>query len=190
MIFSVSIALGDISGDISAEGIIKTIATRQGDFTGVARADKEITALQAVDLDGAILSAGETIRKVALRGDIFDSYLLAGYDIGCDCAFGLQQAGGGDELSNGSIKSVTVKGVFESSYLSAGCLPDTIQTSVLPSVSTHADYGSIGSVKFGTIAYNSGNEHFGLYASTEIKPSRIGREIMASRDLFDVEVVK
>jgi len=180
-------AVGDISGNINSAGTIKKIMTKLGDVTGTVRAGVELGMVQAINLDHAILSAGQTIKSVKLSGDIIDSYVLGGYDIGADCAFGLQETGGGDVLSSGDVTSVTVKGTFSRSYIVAGTLPDTSLTSYLPNVGQMASTGYIGKIKFGNINYDDADDYFGLFAATEIKPFKIGKSLAVSQGMFVIE---
>jgi len=180
-------AVGDISGNINSAGTIKKIMTKLGDVTGTVRAGVELGMVQAINLDHAILSAGQTIKSVKLSGDIIDSYVLGGYDIGADCAFGLQETGGGDVLSSGDVTSVTVKGTFSRSYIVAGTLPDTSLTSYLPNVGQMASTGYIGKIKFGNINYDDAEDYFGLFAATEIKPFKVGRYPAVSQGMFVIE---
>ena len=126
-----------------------------------------------------------------MKGYIFDSYILAGYDIGADCAFGLLETGGGDQPGNGNIKSVTAKGNFVRSYLCAGTLPYTSETmaALTDGLPFNSNFGSIGKVKFGDIDYLNATEEFGLYAVTDIKPFKIGKEKAEPRDYFNIDIL-
>jgi len=179
-------AVGDISGSITAEGVISKITSKTGDITGSIRSGREIGTIQAFDLNGAVISSANNVKQVVAKGNIFDSWIFAGYDIGCDCAFGLQETGGGDLLSSGDVKSVTAKGTFARSYIVAGTLPNTSLTSYLPGVGQTASTGYIGKVKFGNINYNDANDYFGLFAATEIKPFKIGKNLAVSKGMFVV----
>jgi len=181
------LAIGDIQGNISAEGFIDKIASKTGNITGAIRSGQEIGTVQALSLDEAMISSVNNIKKVTVKGDIIDSWILAGYDIGCDCAFGLQETGGGDVLSSGDVTSVTVKGTFSRSYIVAGTLPDTSLTSYLPNVGQMASTGYIGKVKFGNINYDDADDYFGLFAATEIKPFKIGKSLAVSQGMFVIE---
>jgi hypothetical protein len=176
-----------IAGKLGASNIIKKVAVKAGDVTGNIRA-AVASSVSALNLDGALISAADLIGKVLLKGDILDSYILSGYDIGMDVEFGLQETGGGDVLGGGDIKSISAKGEFARSFISAGYLPSSVETSSLPSVDTSADFGSIGAVKFGSVDPDPTFE-FGLFAVTDIKPFKIGKEPAQTEGLFQVEIV-
>jgi hypothetical protein len=182
-------APGDITGHFSAAGSINKITTKAGSFTGVARAANQIGSLQALNLNGAILSAGQNINKVNIKGDILDSYILGGYDIGSDCAFGLLRTGGGDIPGGGNVLSVAAKGTFARSYVCAGVLPHAPLTDAMVldvALPYDGGSGSIGKVKFGSVDFGA-TVDFGLFAATEIKPFKIGKTVAAPLDHFLIE---
>jgi hypothetical protein len=179
----------NITGNISASGTITKISTQYGDFAGAARAGNEIGTIQAYNLTNALLSAANNIKNVSIKNNILDTYIMAGYDIGADCAFGLQETDGGDIPGSGDIGSVIAKGEFARSYICAGKLPYTSDTmTALPSDQDFTgNFGSIGKVKFGSIAYQEANENFGLYTVNGIKPFKVGKDEVESKDYFVVD---
>ena len=121
-------------------------------------------------LNDVIISARAHIKKVFTRGDMIDSYILAGYDMG---------VGGMQGLNNGDLGSVIAKGYFVGSYLSAGVLPPAPDLQdVLPGVQppyTGLGYiGHIGRVKFGAIDQDATRD-FGLWAAAEIQSVKAGK---------------
>jgi len=109
---------------------------------------------------------------VNIKNDITKSYILGGYDIGSDGAFGLDQPGGGDVLNSGSVLSVVAKGTFAESYVAAGTLPSAPLTNFLPSVGEAEDFGAIGKVSFGIVNPISADD-FGIFAATDIKSVKV-----------------
>ncbi|MBN2232108.1 MAG: hypothetical protein JW781_04700, partial [Deltaproteobacteria bacterium] len=172
---------GDITGSIMADGTIKKIAAKSGSLVGaVVRAGTQLASLAAVNLDNAIISAGDDIRKINLAGDILGSHILGGYDIGADCLFG-----GDDSLTGGNVLSVKAKGTFSGSYIAAGTLPDNPLTTLLPDAGDNsAEGGTIGKIKFAAIDYLNGGTAFGLYAATQVNPFKVGTELAQSQDDF------
>ncbi|MCH9021287.1 MAG: hypothetical protein IID32_00800 [Planctomycetes bacterium] len=164
--------VGDITGHLNASGMIRKISSKRGDFKGVARAGSQIASLSAMNLDGALLSAGETIGRISVKGDILDTHILAGYDVGGDSVFSQDDVFGG-----GNVVSVSAKGNFIRSYVGAGVLPMSPLTGVaLPNegLPLFEAFGTISKVKFGSIDLDA-EVDYGLFAVTEIKPFRIGR---------------
>ena len=161
-------APGDITGHLNASNIIKKVVSKAGDFTGIARAGNSIGTIQALNLDGAIISAGQTVQKVNIKNNINLSYILGGYDIGSDGLFG-----GGDDPGSGSVLSVTAKGTFDQSYVAAGVLPSTPDTDFLFGIGVPEDFGEIGKVSFGVVDPLTSPNEFGLYAATDIKSVKV-----------------
>ena len=165
--------------------------SKSGNFTGAARAGTSIGIIQAYNLNNALISAGDDVNKINIKGNIIDSYILGGYDIGSDCSFGLQSTGGGDIPGSGNVASVVAKGMFARSYIGAGSLPsspltDSVQLSVgLP---YNGSYGNIGKVKFGSVDFNNASQDFGLFAATDIRPFKIGKDKAQSQGYFLMEV--
>jgi len=173
-----------IAGKLVADNLIKKIAVKAGNITGTVRA-ANIGSVAAVNLDGAILSAADLIGKVTLKGNILDSYILGGYDIGMDGTFG----GADDLLQGGNIKSVSAaKGQFARSFISAGYLPESSDTIGLPDAGQAADFGSISKVVFASKDPNPAFD-YGIFAVTEIKPFKIGKEPAQTDGFFKVEIV-
>ena len=111
---------------------------------------------------------------------------MGGYDIGTDCAFGLQNEGGGDALGNGDVKSVSAKGTFASSYVLAGVQPPNLTIDPAPAQDQPITQGLIGKVKFGSIDFDAGPDKFGLYAYDPISPYKLGKELITERDNFQI----
>ena len=103
-----------------------------------------------------------------MTNDIIDTYLLAGYDVGTDTAFGLQQTGGEDLPGNGDVGMVMARGRFARSYIGAGVLPAGPLTDALPAAGQPSSgrTGTIGMVRFGSINAAGATMDFGLFAAT------------------------
>ncbi|MCF7956842.1 MAG: SBBP repeat-containing protein [Phycisphaerae bacterium] len=173
-------ATGDINTVTSIEGALGTISTR-GDLSGTIRVKDSIKSVAAANMT-ATLSAGQDISKVTLKGNMVDSCIMAGYDLGSDWQFSSD-----DLCPGGNIGSVSVSGLFASSYLLAGTLPEVPLTFDSPyDKPYYADFGSIGQVKFGDVNYDS-HEVFGLFAATSIKPFKIGKDTATPQNNFNIQ---
>jgi Clostripain family/Bacterial Ig-like domain/PDZ domain/WD40-like Beta Propeller Repeat len=183
---------GDVSGRVSAMGKINMLMAMGSDITGSVRAGTEIGILMADNLDNALLSAGSNIRMVNIRYDILDSYILGGYDVGTDCAFDIQESGGGDLLNNGNIGFVMAGGSFKRSYIGAGVLPSSTLTGSLPNVGIPATGvgGNIQLVIFGSIDTNA-QDDYGMFYSMSRGSVLIGGRLVDDTldDYFRVEHV-
>ncbi|MBN1846077.1 MAG: lamin tail domain-containing protein [Sedimentisphaerales bacterium] len=180
---------GNITGRLIAGIDIGKVKSKLGGFLGAARAGDTIGLIQVLNLDGAVLSAGGTIQKVSVKQDVVDSYIMGGYDIGTDGAFGVQEAGGGDWLGNGQVNQVIVKGMFSESYITAGVEPPIYPDGAVPSPSVPepVDSGVIGKIKFGGVDLQNAENIFGLFAKTEINPFKIGKQLAQTEGLFHVD---
>ena len=123
-------------------------------------------------LQDVMISARDTIKKISAKGDIIDSFILAGYDM---------NRGGIEALGSGDIGAISVKGLFQASYISAGVLPPVpelqdVLPGVLPPYYGLGNTGNIGKVKFAAIDQNAAGA-FGLWAATDIKAVKAGKTI-------------
>ena len=167
---------GHITGNIMANGTIKKVVTKLGDFTGAARAGIDIGTFQAFNFLDGILSAGNNIGKVYAKGDIIDTYILSGYDIGKDCQPGTQDEGEGLNSYAATIGSVQVgrNRYFDGSYALAGVKPykDDLSEILAPNGESQVLSSSGGIIKKATLGQvYIGNEDvgiYGLFAASEI----------------------
>jgi len=171
-----SVKLDDISPNVS---VIARAATTKGWKLKADQLGQNVTfsiadTIKSFKVDGSlnnvIISARDHIKKVFTRGDIIDTYILAGFDM---------NRGGMQGLGDGDLGSVIAKGNFVGSYLSAAVLPPTPELQdVLPGVQppyTGLGYmGNIGKVKFGAVDQNATSD-FGLWAASDIKSVKVGK---------------
>ncbi len=136
---------GSLTGLVSAGGEIKNVRV-DGDVTGQVRSGSKIGKFQAGSLsDGSIISSAWDITLIKIKGDVTDSKILAGYDIGSDGAIG----GGDDNLNNyvvndyvvhsGSIKKLAIGGIMSGSVVAAGVDPGPDNSYLLTTDNTVAD---------------------------------------------------
>ncbi len=158
------------SGAIYVDGAIGSVSAPKADFSGVIAGDS-IKSFKADSLENAIISAEGVIKKVALSGDMIDSHLLAGFGAsGLDLGSNGMLGGGDDDLSlvaGGEISSVTIKGLYSGSYITAGVMPNAAGNFYVLSGSDplYTRTGSIGTVKLGSV--NTSN-NLAIAAHTEI----------------------
>ena len=162
-------ASGDIDLIASINGSIISISTK-GDITGRINVADYLGKISANNMADAKVCSLNDIGSISLKGDMLDSWILSGYSMGDDT-----RPGSDDLFGSGDIKSVSVKGVYSGSIISAGKLPDIsafddISDIVLP----YEQSGKIGSVKLGSVNYNA-NSLFGIFAADEIKSAKDGK---------------
>lgn len=117
------------AGVIRVEGGTRGLISIDRDatsFTSVGAVEKallrfggSIGAINAPSIRETFISARENIGPVAITGDVFDTAIMAGLDLGTDGTFG-GTATAADYLSAGAIGTVTIAGNFRESDLTAG----------------------------------------------------------------------
>lgn len=117
-----SIAIGGANrGAINSERDIGSFTVGEIVDSATLRAGGALGAVDVGATSRTWISAGDSIASVNVRGNFFDSSILAGGDLGSDTEFG----GFGldaDTVRTGSIGPVTVAGDFAESDLAAGIL--------------------------------------------------------------------
>ena len=106
--------------------------------------------------------------------------------------FTLKQYNSTDKFGHGKIGSVSAKGVLARSYICAGTLPDAQLMNELQldlELPYFGSFGSIGKVKFGAIDFVNASADFGLYAVSEIKKFKAGRNFAKPQDYFKIEFI-
>lgn len=145
---------GEMQGDVSSRYSINTVNMPAGMVGGLIRSGGTIGAINADSLFRSRISAGRGLQNLSVSGDMFDSAVLVGGDLGDDAEIG--GAGfAGDSVGVGSIGTVNVGGDFVQSDIVAGYLrgPDGFfgtQDDLLAS-----GRSSIGSVTIGGDAEGS-----------------------------------
>lgn len=115
---AISVKGGDFTGRLSALGV-GTISVGEGALSGaVMRVRGDIGKVSADAADGWLLNA-RNVKSVSIKGDVADSLLLAGPDVGPDGVLGTAD----DTAASGRFGAVTIKGVLRDSSIVAGVLP-------------------------------------------------------------------
>ncbi len=120
-----ALSAGAIRVDGGTRGLI-SIDRDATSFTSVGAVEKallrfggSIGAINAPSIRETFISARENIGPVAITGDVFDTAIMAGLDLGTDGTFG-GSGTAADYLSAGTIGAVTIAGNFRESDLTAG----------------------------------------------------------------------
>jgi cytidyltransferase-like protein len=130
---------GNQDGLLSAGSSIERYDAK-GSLTGSVRAAGGINRFNAGSMHGALVSSGRYINSAKVAGDIVDSLLLAGYDVGLDGA-----VGGGDDhalsgaIHSGDIGSLVINGRVERSIVAAGIDPGDTALGVRQGFLSRAD---------------------------------------------------
>ncbi|MCL2700516.1 MAG: YdgA family protein [Phycisphaerae bacterium] len=101
----------------------------EGNLSSTIRSGVSINQVTAGSMSaGAIVSAAYNIGTVNVKGNMINAMVLAGYDVGPDGVFdtGDDNPLTGGAVHAGTIKSVTVNGLFFNSTVAAGVNPDDL----------------------------------------------------------------
>ncbi len=160
-----------ISGSIIALDNINKVDTKNGVFSATVRGDN-INSIRANAMDGAVISAADTINTISIATNIFDSHVLAGLDIGFD---GI--AAPNDELTAGDILNFQFGGTFANTHVAIGTIP--IFSPLFPlgsNQTTSSGQGSLSKISLGDIATNNQGDPFGFYYAQNVPLNLIGAE--------------
>lgn len=110
---------GNFLGLVSADRTIASIIVGGGFNTAYVRAGDSIGSVTAGAMTRTWISARDAIASVSIAGDMFDSSIMAGIDLGADGAFGGTGVNA-DLITTGVLGSVTIGGSFRESDVVAG----------------------------------------------------------------------
>lgn len=79
----------------------------------------DLGSLTAASTDAAIISAGDTLGNISINGNVRNTDFLAGFSLGSDANYG-GVGTAGDNLTDGVVQSISVKGSFSKSSVAAG----------------------------------------------------------------------
>lgn len=175
-------------GDVNVTGIARSLISSDRDIgrislTGGAdralfRAGGTITALVSAAFRQTVISAGDNLNSVTINGDMFDSAILVGADLGTDGFFG-GTGSAADRLTSGFLGQVTVSGNFRESDIAAGFLrgPDgffgTADDTIAPGRSSIAGV-TIGGTQVGSTRFG---ESYRIASSGSLGTVRIAGQI-------------
>jgi len=108
---------GTITGGLTANGLIKKIATKKGSFSGNAKATGDIISITALgDITGDITANG-IIKKITTKLGDFTGVIRAGVDIGTIQAYNLD---GAIVSAGNDVKKVNIKKNILDTHIVAG----------------------------------------------------------------------
>ncbi len=112
---------GNDSGLISVKRDLGSVNVAGAIDRGAIRSGRSIGLLLGASMSESRVSARNDVSVVRINGDVFDSFIYAGADLGSDGAFG-GTGTAADVVTNGNISSVFVGGNFLESDIAAGVL--------------------------------------------------------------------
>jgi hypothetical protein len=172
-------------GDVTVSGVARALINSERDigritFTGgvdraLIRSGGTIGQVTSGTFRQTVLSARDNIASVAITGEMFDSAILAGADLGSDGFFGGTGAAA-DRNTTGFLGPVTISGNFRESDIAAGFLRGgdgffgTNDDTVAPGRSSIASV-TIGGTQVGSTRFG---ESYRIASSGSLGPVRIG----------------
>lgn len=112
---------GAMQGDVSSRYTINSVNAPAGINGGLIRAGDSIGTVNASEVSRTRLSAGRSLDSLNIAGDMFDSAVLIGGDLGDDAEIG-GTGFNSDTVGVGTIGTVSVGGNFTISDIVAGYL--------------------------------------------------------------------
>lgn len=122
-----SLAFGNVlvsgynKAKISADRDLNYFVTKGLVEGATVRAGSSMTLFQAGSVSRTWLGVRDTISEIKVAGDVFDSSLMAGVDLGRDTEFG-GTGMNADDVSTGYIGKTTIGGNFKESDITAGII--------------------------------------------------------------------
>ncbi len=112
---------GLMSGDLSVRYGLETVNAPAGISGGLIRAGERIGAISTTELSRTRISAGRSLDSLDVTGNMFDSAVLVGGDLGDDAEIG-GTGFNSDQVAAGTIGTITIGGDFVVSDIVAGYL--------------------------------------------------------------------
>ena len=120
---TISVTGGDITSIISAK-YIGSVSVTNGQISGTVRAGTGIGSLSAGAIDGAMISSGWNIGNVTVKGNVNNSFILAGYDAGANgIVDGIDDNPITGGVHSGNINSLNVGGGMNRTIVAGGVGP-------------------------------------------------------------------
>ena len=198
----------DVTGEVRIQalsaGIIRVTGGTRGlisidrdavSFTSVGPVEKSLIRfggsvgpITAPSISESFVAAGNDIGAVAVAGDVFDTSIVAGFDLGTDANFG-GTGTAADTLSAGTIATVTIGGNFRQSDLIAGLSRGADGYFGTNDDVVAAGRSSIGAVTItGTQVGSSRNsETYRVAASGPVSAVRVGNQLFTRSGNFSVD---
>ncbi len=168
-----------ISADIAVNGNITVIKTQTLENSDID-ASGYIKSIGSTYIEGSAVHAKADIYSVAVRQDMVDSAVTAGYSP----EFGQAE-------DDTTIRSVYIRNQFIGSTISSGITPNDQENIINGSAGNFS--GTIGAVRIGNVITLNSDEAFGIIANGDIRIIKIGREkiteSMSENDFNVIEIL-
>ena len=181
---------GQFRGGISVQLSIGSLTADQGIRSALIRAGTDIGSITTSNLLQTRISAGDRLTTLAVSGDMIDSSLMVGGDLGDDAEIG----GSGfnaDTISSGFIGAVTIGGDFIISDIVAGVLRGSDGFFGTGDDRIASGRSSITSITIGgeALGSNRGSESYRIASSGTLGPVTAGGVKATNDRNFIIETV-
>ena len=169
----------DLDVDYWIGGDLGNLAAARTAFSGSLVADN-ITRAVFGDVSDATISVSQLLKNLTVRGDLTNSAVLGGFNVGRDGALGDSGGEGAEDtlFANGRLEAVNVSRRIENSFVVAG-VASTDGDFFNPSQSA---IGSVGRVRFGSVSSTQDGTPFGVGATGTIDRVAAGGQIFRPGD--------
>jgi len=162
-----------VDGAFLVQGDIGRISANRATFTGALNA-ANVGRVMFAEVEGADIAVQGQMLNLMVRGDMTDSRVLAGYNLGSDGRLGGLGSAADTLLPHGHLGQVNVTGQVADSFVVASVAPDAHGNLLNPANTAYS--GSIGRVRFGSAA--AGDNVFGVAARSGIGRVQVGRQVL------------
>ncbi len=189
-----SLAFGNVlvsgynKAQINADRDLNYFVTGGAVEGATVRAGTSILLFQAASVSRTWVGARDNIFEVKVTGDVFDSSIMAGVDLGRDTVFGGTGLNA-DDVSTGTIAKVTIGGNFKESDLVAGIIRGADGFFGTSDDGIAEGRGVIGDVVIGGTQTGSdrSSESYRITSSGTIGKVTIGGSVVTTSGNFAVE---
>jgi len=168
---TISLTGTNVAGSFIIGGDLTNLKAANAGFSGTVAAEN-IGTISFGNMIGAEICVRGELGKLTSRGNMIDSLILAGYNLGADGQIGTSDD---SPASGGRINNVKISGGVGSSYILSGIVPNTpgnFNVFGNPPLTQNMLTGTIGQIRFGDV-FDSGPA-FGVAAHGNIAKVQVG----------------
>ncbi len=182
------LATGYLNARVSADRDLNYFKVGGSLDGATIRAGTSVTLFQAASVSRTWLSVRDTISEIKIAGDVFDSSLMAGADLGRDAEFGGTGLNA-DDVSTGYIGKVAIGGNFKESDIVAGIIRGSDGFFGTSDDGVAEGRGAVGDVTIGGTQTGSdrSSEAYRITSSGTIGKVTIGGSTGANSKNFAIE---
>lgn len=182
----ISLANGNLSGEVAANYYIDQVKVKKGTLEGSLYSESQIGKISAGNIQDAAITAIQGIDTINVRGNLNNTVVSIGYT---NLAHSQNPAVPAREI-DAYLGRLKVKGTFAATTIAVGVAPDE-QGSFLAGTAANAS-GTIGKVVLQQVNTNSSDDPFGLFAQNAMQKLKVEKQKITPdyhHDNFYIEVL-